>query len=83
MNEAELQLIATWIKPVETIEEQMKLVQDWFDITTVIVTLGGDGAIVLDNGNIYRHSGYQITVADTIGSGDAFLAGFLNQAATG
>jgi fructokinase len=79
MNEAELNLITAWIKPVQNIEEQMKLVQDWFNIETVIVTLGGDGAIIINNGSFFRHKGYQITVADTIGSGDAFLAGFLNR----
>ena len=47
MNEAELNLITAWIKPVQTIEEQMQLVQDWFDIKTVMVTLGGDGAVTI------------------------------------
>jgi len=28
---------------------------------------------------IHRHSGFKVKVADTIGSGDSFLAGFLNQ----
>lgn len=83
MNEAELQLIANWIKPVEAIDDQMKLMQDWFDIKTVVVTLGGEGAVVLDNGSFHRHSGYRVTVADTIGSGDAFLAGFLHQTLSG
>lgn len=79
MNEAELNLITAWIKPVQNIEEQMKLLQDSFDIETIIVTLGGDGAVILNNGSFSRHEGYQIIVADTIGSGDAFLAGFLHQ----
>lgn len=83
MNKAELHLISNWIKPVEALEDQMKLMQDWFDIKTVIVTLGGDGAVVLHNGNVIRHDGYRITVADTIGSGDAFLAGFLHQTLSG
>jgi fructokinase len=45
----------------------------------VIVTMGGDGALVNHNGKLHRHEGIKVEVADTIGSGDAFLAGFLHQ----
>jgi fructokinase len=54
-------------------------VQEQFEIKTLIVTLGGDGAVVMDGGRLYKHPGYKVRVADTIGSGDSFLAGFLHQ----
>jgi fructokinase len=79
MNIAELELITGWFSPLANTEERIKIVQDRFHINTIIVTMGGDGALVSDKGMVYRHNGFKVTVADTIGSGDAFLAGFLHQ----
>ncbi|MDB5250753.1 MAG: carbohydrate kinase [Segetibacter sp.] len=78
MNEAELELITGWFNHFQSIGDRIKLVQDRFNIETLIVTLGADGAIVNDHGKIYRHTGYKVNVSDTIGSGDSFLAGFIN-----
>jgi fructokinase len=83
MNEAELALISGWYSQLEQEEDQMKLLQDRFNLETVIVTMGGEGAMLLDKGNISRHGGYQVQVADTIGSGDAFLAGYISEIAKG
>jgi fructokinase len=77
MNEAELELIAGWFGDFKQPEQGMQLLQDRFGIETLIVTMGGDGALVVDKGRVYRHPGYKVQVADTIGSGDSFLAGFL------
>ena len=79
LNEAELELITGWFNHFKSIEDRIKLVKDRFGIETLIVTLGGDGAMVNDKGNIHRHAGFKVEVADTIGSGDSFLAGFINQ----
>ena len=83
MNIAELELITGWFSKFTSIEDRIKLIQDRFKINTVIVTMGGDGAIVNDQGNVYRHPGFKVIVADTIGSGDSFLAGFLHQLLNG
>lgn len=45
-----------------------------FSIGTICVTMGEKGAMILDSSGFYRHAGYQVKVADTVGSGDAFLA---------
>jgi len=78
MNEAELELITGWFNGLESIEDRIKLIQNRFHIATLIVTLGPDGAIVSDRGTLYRHMGFKVKVADTIGSGDSFLAGFIH-----
>jgi fructokinase len=83
MNIAELELITGWFSNFQTIEERIKLMQDEFKIETLIVTMGGDGALVNHKGTIHRHEGFKVEVADTIGSGDSFLAGFLHQLLTG
>lgn len=79
LNQAELDLIAGWYSPVKGIADKVQLVQDRFLINTIVVTLGDKGALLCMDGNFYRHAGYKVQVADTVGSGDAFLAAFLSQ----
>ena len=83
MNLAELELITGWFSHFTNSVDRIKLVQDQFNISKIIVTMGGDGALVNDAGTIYHHAGYNVQVADTIGSGDAFLAGFIHKLSKG
>jgi fructokinase len=83
MNIAELELITGWFSHFQSTEDRIKLMQDQFDIETLIITMGGDGALVNHKGTIYRHQGFTVQVEDTIGSGDSFLAGFLHQLLNG
>lgn len=83
VNGAELELITGWFSHFESMEDRTRLLQDRFRIETIIVTMGGDGAFVNDKGAVYRHAGFKIEVADTIGSGDSFLAGFIHQLSNG
>lgn len=48
-----------------------------FPIELICVTLGAKGALIYEDGQITRHPGYRVKVEDTIGAGDAFLAGFI------
>ncbi len=43
----------------------------------VIVTLDAEGAIGFDGDSLVERSGYPVDVVDTVGAGDAFVAGFL------
>jgi fructokinase len=83
LNEAELNSISAWFGDYKTVDEQIKNVQDQLQIPIVIVTRGEHGALVSAEGTIYSHPGYKVLVADTVGSGDAFLAGFLYQVLQG
>ncbi len=83
LNEHELPLISGWYQQLNNEVEQVQLLQDKFGLSTIVVTKGGSGALLNLNGHIYQHPGYQVTVADTVGSGDAFLAGFLAKTAAG
>lgn len=79
LNESELEIIASWYGTYPAKELQIQLLQDRFAIETVIVTMGADGAMVARSGQYFYNPSYKVEVADTIGSGDAFLAGFLSQ----
>ena len=48
-----------------------------YDLNTVCVTRGAHGAIVLHNGAFFEHPGFKVTVEDTVGAGDSFLATFV------
>lgn len=79
LNEHELPIISGWIKEGGSFEEQVARVQEHFNVPIVIVTCGGKGAVLRVDGTLHRHPGFSVNVADTVGSGDAFLAGFLSQ----
>ena len=50
-----------------------------FDLHLVIQTRGANGAEAHDGNSLVEHVGYPAEVVDTVGSGDAFLAGFLSK----
>ena len=77
MNIAELELITGWFSNYNSTEDRLKLVRDKFRITSIVVTMGGDGAMLYMNDEIIFHNGFKVDVVDTVGSGDAFLAGML------
>ena len=83
LNEQELLLITRWYKNLDAINDQVKYIQDKFSIPVIIVTRGGKGAVVCKDGQLITQPAYQVNVADTIGSGDAFLAGFLFKTSVG
>jgi fructokinase len=79
LNLAELELITGWISDYKSEEERVKMLQDVFHIENIVVTKGGDGALLNVGGVFYGHPGFPIEVKDTVGSGDAFLAALLSK----
>jgi fructokinase len=77
LNIAELELITGWFSKHTSIEDRVKSISDKFKIQNIVVTMGGDGAVLYYNGKEYIHKGYKVEVVDTVGSGDAFLAGLI------
>lgn len=45
-------------------------------VATVIVTLGGDGALAVDRSGVTRVAPVRVTARDTTGAGDAFIGAF-------
>ena len=48
-----------------------------FGIDTVVVTRGREGALALRDGSVYEQTVFEAETFDAIGTGDAFVAGFL------
>lgn len=84
MNEEELQLVLqatgdTFDSPVEGAQKVMQR----YGVPQLIITRGSKGAVYVDRHVQYERPAKQVTVKDTVGSGDSFLAGFLSQVLKG
>jgi len=77
LNDDELRVIGGWYekKPVE--KDLAKWFSEQYRCDMVCITRGANGATIYDGRNFFEHPGYKVNVVDTVGSGDAFLAGFL------
>ena len=83
LNLAELELITGWFAPYRNASDRVRVLQDRFKIPNIVVTRGGEGALLNHDGIFYDYPGFSVKVADTIGAGDAFLAGLLSQLGNG
>ena len=77
MNLEELEMITGWFSGHTGIEDRLQSIHEIFGIHDMVVTMGADGSIMYRSGQITKQQGYTVTVQDTVGSGDAFLAGLL------
>jgi fructokinase len=82
LNLAELELITGWFSNHTSIEDRVRSITDRFKLSEVVVTMGDKGACLF-NGGVHTHPGFKVNVADTIGSGDAFLAGYIAKSLEG
>ena len=51
--------------------------------TQAVTKLGADGAVALVDGELYRQQAVLVDVMDTVGAGDAFVAGYLAELMSG
>lgn len=79
MNFNELEFITSRFSSFKDIEDKMKSFSDKYKLSKLVVTMGGNGALLLVDDIIIKHQGYKVEIVDTIGSGDAFLAGLLSK----
>ena len=79
-NKAELRMVLEFIDKEYTNEaDSIKYVQDYFKLDEIIVSKGSKGAIYYKKDEHYQFPAVEITINDTVGSGDSFLAGFLTK----
>lgn len=78
MNEEELELVASWLSAYKSTEDNIRMLAEKYNIPEIVVTRGSRGAVLYSEGNFFYHAGYKVKVADTVGSGDAFLAGLVS-----
>jgi fructokinase len=59
--------------------EFAKRLLEKFDLKIVIITRGGEGCAVYTDKEVVEVPGVNVKIADTVGAGDAFSAGFLHK----
>lgn len=79
INDDELLLLGTWLGAGDLQEATCieKILDIYSNIQDVILTKGADGACYYSRDKMVKVNSYSIEVTDTVGAGDAFLAGFL------
>jgi fructokinase len=74
MNHEELEHLQAWFGLSGDFKEAVFQISETFSISTICVTKGAEGAVLWADGEFSERKGCNVTVADTVGSGDAFLA---------
>ena len=63
----------------ENLKDLAREVLKTFNIKIILCTLGSNGAFCLTQDDVFHYDpGYQISLGDTVGAGDAFSAGFVH-----
>jgi fructokinase len=79
LNEAEVGTVGEVFATLETtLEAFCRSNAARFGWQAVCVTRGGEGCVLLLGGEYVEVPGYRVTVADTVGAGDAFAAALLH-----
>lgn len=83
LNDEELRILADWNGVQGSETDQLLFLMQRFGLDVLILTKGDQGAACMDDTGYHSHPGFTISVQDTIGSGDAFLAAFLSKMLAG
>ncbi|SDI13212.1 carbohydrate kinase family protein [Chryseobacterium jejuense] len=79
-NKAEMRMMLDFLgKDYTTEEDGIKYLQDKFDLEEIIISKGSKGALYANQDKFYLYPTIPVTIKDTVGSGDSFLAGFLSK----
>jgi len=77
VNEEEYTLLAQWLSLDAKPELGFEAMHETFGTQELIVTRGGQGALWVNNLGALQSKVFPVTVKDTVGAGDSFLAAML------
>lgn len=82
-NDYELYEISKFLNsPYHSLKQNILYIAESTNTSRICVTLGNHGAVLYYDETFYYNSGYEIKVTDTVGAGDSFLAGLINELIT-
>ena len=80
VNDDELEMICNWYGQTGYETQNASFLKERYQLNGIIVTRGANGAFFIDENNVvFEHQGFKVSVNDTIGSGDSFLAAFITK----
>ena len=80
LNGEELEIISNWYdSDLGTEAERVQCIFDRFEVKELLLTKGASGASYYTRDRKLDSPAFKVTVKDTIGSGDSFLAAFLSK----
>ena len=78
LNDIELVEITRWHNKTSKDEKELvKWFAKQFEIEMLCLTKGENGALIYIDDTFYEHPGFKVKAVDTVGAGDAFLAGLV------
>lgn len=80
LNQTEAETLHHLLHPL-SIFSLHSFCEEWADlyhISTICITLGGEGCAIFSEGRFQKFPGFHVNVVDTVGAGDAFAAGYLH-----
>lgn len=79
-NDEELYEISRYMgSKFNSLEQNLQFMANNTKAKSICVTKGSHGAVLLHQEKLFYNSGYEITVKDTVGAGDSFLASLISQ----
>jgi fructokinase len=83
LNDDELSRIAGWNNRTGSEAELAMWLSEQYNCPLVCVTRGAKGALLLYEKQLFQHPGFKVEAVDTVGAGDAFLAGLIAKLSEG
>jgi len=77
LNDDELEVLSNWFHIEGDLKQKLSFIKNEFKLDQICLTIGEKGAYLYNGNKIYHSVSKKITVEDTIGSGDAFLAAYI------
>jgi len=78
LNDEELRVFEQWNGlSLKNEKERVKWFADQYNVDMVCITKGANGALLYVEQHFYEHPGFKVKAIDTVGAGDAFLAGLV------
>ena len=78
LNEAELPIAVKLLGGTFLDEERSaRWLRDKYGLRLVCITCGSKGSLLVSSTEVHKHNGIRVSVADTVGSGDAFTAALI------
>ncbi|MBU2526214.1 MAG: carbohydrate kinase [Bacteroidetes bacterium] len=72
------EVVGYFQKDVRDLKQAVQVISTKTHTPTICVTLGGDGVLFFQDGGFYSFGGFKVTVKDTVGAGDSFLAALIS-----